>query len=103
MELMVQWHKESACQCRRLGGSIPVLGRSPGEGNGNPFQCPCLRKSMDRGAWQSPVHGVAKESDMTNRLNTKITTKHHKLMTTNDFIFKDRNVKKYFTLKMAHI
>ena len=32
--------------------SIPGMGRSPGEGNGNPLQCSCLRKPMDRGAWQ---------------------------------------------------
>ena len=32
-------------------GSSPGLGRSPGEGNGNPFQCSCLENPMDRGAW----------------------------------------------------
>ena len=41
------------------------LGRSSGEGNGNPFQYSCLRDPMDRGAWQVTVNGVAKESDMT--------------------------------------
>ena len=41
-------------------GSIPVSGRSPGEGNGNPQQYSCLKNSMDRGAWQATVHGVAK-------------------------------------------
>ena len=45
-------------------GSIPGWGRSPGEGNGNPLQYPCLENPMDRGAWQAPVHGVT-ESDMT--------------------------------------
>jgi len=40
--------------------SIPVSGRSPGRGNGNPLQCSCLENPMDRGAWQAPVHGVAK-------------------------------------------
>ena len=39
---------------------IPGLGRSPGIGNGNPFQCSCLEDSMDRGAWRATVHGVAK-------------------------------------------
>ena len=41
-------------------GLIPGLGRSPGEGNGNPLQYFCLENSMDRGAWQATVHGVAK-------------------------------------------
>jgi len=47
------------------GGSIPGLGRSPGEGNGNPLQDFCWENPMDRGAWQAIVRGVAKESDMT--------------------------------------
>ena len=41
-------------------GSIPGLGRSPGEGNGNPLQYSCLENPMDRGAWQASIHGVAK-------------------------------------------
>ena len=40
-------------------GSIPGLGRSPGEGNGKGLQYSCLENSMDRGAWQFTVHGVA--------------------------------------------
>ena len=44
-------------------GSIPGLGRSPGEGNGNPLQYSCLEYPMKRGGWQSVVHEVAKESD----------------------------------------
>ena len=39
-------------------GSIPESGRSPGGGNGNPFQYSCLENSMDRGAWQATVHEV---------------------------------------------
>ena len=49
----------------RDAGSIPGSGRYPGEGNGNPLQCPCLENIMDRGAWQAIVHGVTKESDTT--------------------------------------
>ena len=41
-------------------GSIPGLGRSPGEENGNPLQYSCLENPMDEGAQQSTVHGVAK-------------------------------------------
>ena len=41
-------------------GSIPGLGRFPGEGNGYPLQYSCLGNPMDRGAWQSTVHGVAR-------------------------------------------
>ena len=46
-------------------GSIPGLGRSLGEGNGNPFHFSCLGNPMDRGAWWGTVHGVTKESDTT--------------------------------------
>ena len=49
--------KESACNARDLG-SIPGLGRSPGGGHGNPLQYSCLENPMDRGAWQTTVHGV---------------------------------------------
>ena len=37
---------------------IPGLGRSPGKGNGNLLQYSCLENSMDRGAWQSTIHGI---------------------------------------------
>ena len=40
--------------------SIPGLGRSLGEGNGNPLQYSCLENSMDRGAWQATVQGITK-------------------------------------------
>ena len=51
--------KESACNAGDLG-SIPELGKSPGEGNCNPLQYSCLEISMDRGAWWANSHGVAK-------------------------------------------
>ena len=47
-------------------GSSPGLGRSPGEGNGNPLQYYCLENPMDRGAWQATVHGVAKSRTRLN-------------------------------------
>ena len=51
--------KESASNAGDLG-SIPGSQRSPGNGNGNPFQYSCLENFMDRGAWRATVHGVAK-------------------------------------------
>ena len=45
-------------------GSIPGLGRSPGEGHGNPLQYSCLDNPMDGGAWWATVHRV-EESDRT--------------------------------------
>ena len=59
--------KEFACNAGGLG-SIPGLGRSPGEGIGYPLQYTCLENSMDRGAWQARVHRVAKESDVTEHI-----------------------------------
>jgi len=46
-------------------GSILRSGRSPGEGNGNPLQYPCLGDLMDRGAWWVTVLGVTKQLDRT--------------------------------------
>ena len=51
--------KESTCNAGDLG-SIPGLGRSPGEGNGYPLQYSCLEYPMDRGAWRATVHRVTK-------------------------------------------
>ena len=51
--------KASACNAGDLG-SIPGLGRSPGEGNGNPLQYSCLENPMDIGAWWATVHRVTK-------------------------------------------
>ena len=55
--------KNLPAPCRRPkldAGSIPGWGRSPGEGNGCPFQYSCLENPMDRGAWWVMVHRVAK-------------------------------------------
>ena len=51
--------KESACNVGHVG-SVPRLGRSPGEGNGNPHQYSFLENSTDRRAWRATVHEVAK-------------------------------------------
>ena len=50
--------------------SIPGLGRSPREGNGNPLQYYCLGNPLDRGDWWTIVQGVPKQSDSAERLNT---------------------------------
>ena len=47
-------------------GSIPELGRSSGEGNGNPLQYSCLGNPVDRGAWQATVCGVTKSQTQLN-------------------------------------
>ena len=71
---MAQWlkkkKKRSACNAENMG-SITGSGRSPGEGKDNPFQYYCLENSIDRRAWWATVHGVAKESYRTWRLNNK--------------------------------
>ena len=56
--------KESACNVGCLG-SVPGLGRSPGEGNGYPLQCSCLENSLDRGTWRATVHEVTKTEQLT--------------------------------------
>ena len=59
--------KESACNAEDLD-SIPGLGRSPGEGNGNPLQYSCLENPTYRGAWQAALHAVT-ESDVNECLS----------------------------------
>ena len=55
---------KSACQAGDAG-SIPGLGRSPGEGIGNLLQYSCLGNTMEKGAWRALVHAVTKVLDMT--------------------------------------
>ena len=57
--------KKTACNAGDLG-SIPGLGRSPGEGNGCALQYSCLQNSTDRGAWWATVHGVTKSQTQLN-------------------------------------
>ena len=54
--------------------SIPGLGRSPGEGDGNPIQYSCLGNPTDRGAWRASVHEVAKsqKQQSTHNLNSSV-------------------------------
>ena len=63
--------KESTCNAGDLG-SIPGSGRCPGEGSGYPLQYSCLENPMDRGSWQSTVHGIIK-SGTTEWLNPSLS------------------------------
>ena len=58
MGLVVKNPPAKAVDVRDVGW-IPGLGRSSGEGHGNPLQYSCLENFMDRGAWRAIVHGVA--------------------------------------------
>ena len=60
---------ESAYNAGDLG-SIPGLGRSPGEGNGNSLQYSCLENPMDRGAWRATVDRVVKSQTRLGQLST---------------------------------
>ena len=85
--------KASACNAGDPG-SIPGLGRSPGEGNGNPLQYSCLENPIERGSWRATVHGVAK-----NRTRLSNFTHTHTVYTFESPLFKiqfDWVVKGYF-------
>ena len=64
--------KKSACHVGDRG-PVPGVGRSPGEGNGNPLHYSCLENPMDRGAWQATVHGVTR---VRHNLATKLQQHH---------------------------
>ena len=68
--------KASACN---MGDpdSIPGPGRSPGEVNGNPLQYPCLKKSMDGGAWWATVHGVTKSGTWLSNFTSPYSTRNY--------------------------
>ena len=82
-------NKASACNAGDPG-SVPGLGRSPGEGNGNPLQYSCLKNPMDRGAWWVTVHGVAKSQ---TQLNDFTHTSHNTIYKTELKQIKDLNVR----------
>ena len=63
--------KASACNVGDLG-SIPESGKSPGEGNGNPLQYPCLENPMNGKAWWATVHGVAKSRTRLSELTSVV-------------------------------
>jgi len=55
----------------RDSDSTPGLGRSPGEGHGNPLQYSCLENPMDRGAWWATVHGITKSQTQLKQFSTQ--------------------------------
>ena len=62
-------------------GLIPGLGRSPGEGNGNPLQYSCMENPRDRGAWWAAVYGVAQSRTRLKRLSSSSSIQDRKSMT----------------------
>ena len=79
--------QEPACQCRRdkRFGLIPGSGKSPGKGNGNPFQYSRLEHPMDRGACWATIHGVAQSRPLLKQLSTR--THDLGIMTSSDWFF----------------
>ena len=69
-------------------GLIPGLGRSPGGGNGNPLQYPCLGNPMDQGAWWAAVHEV---------------TKSQTQLTSHTLLFKDSVSKQDYILRYREV
>ena len=72
--------KESAYNARDLG-SIPGLGRSPGEGNGNPHQYSCLKNPMDGGAWWATFRGVARSQTRLSDFTFTFSSEPHSVKT----------------------
>ena len=68
--------KNPPANADRLVGSVPGSERSPGGGQGNPLQYSCLENPMDRGAWQSVVHGVAQSQTWLKQLIMHTTQSH---------------------------
>ena len=66
--------KSASCNARDLG-SVTGLGKSAGEGNGNPFQYSCLENPMDRETWQATVHGVTKSWTRVRHTHTHTHTR----------------------------
>ena len=61
----------------RDASSVPVLGRSPGEGNDNPLQYSCLENPVDRGAWQATVYEVTKSQTRQHRCAHEVISREN--------------------------
>ena len=75
---VTQTVKAFASNTGHPGSSIPGLGRSPGEENGNALQYSCLENPMGRGAWQATVQWSHKESDTTEQLHFTLDLHKHR-------------------------
>ena len=86
--------KESACQCRkrRRFGFNPWVGRSSGEGNGNPLQYSCLENPIDRGTWQAIVHRIKKSWTRLKQLSTHTMTIRSPVIPVSHFLVLDKAV-----------
>ena len=84
--------KESSCNVGDLG-SIPGLGRFPGEGNDYPLQYSGLENSMDRGAWWATVHGIAKNWTQLNNFH------FHSVFNKNIFLMKVKDVEEVILIE----
>ena len=82
--------KEAICNGGDLG-SIPWLGRSPGEGKGYPLQCSCLENPRDGGAWWAAICGVAQSQTRQREFHFYLLL-GRKAMTNLDSILKSRNI-----------
>ena len=69
LTFIAQSGKESSCNAGDQG-SIPGLGGSPGEGNGNPLQYSCLENPRDGGAWWADIYGVTQVQTRLMRLSS---------------------------------
>ena len=91
-------------RCRRPR-SDPWVGKTPGGGDGNPFQCSCWENLMVRGTWWVTVHGAAESQTQLKRLcmpscRIHIHTIYHKIYHCN--ILKNSVVLSKFTLLCKH-
>ena len=72
MDMSFPGHSDGKASAYNAGdlGSVSGLGRSPGEGNGNPLQYSCLKNPVDRGTWLGYSPWCRKESDTSERLHS---------------------------------
>ena len=98
----------ASAQEERDTGLTPGLGRSPGEGHGNPLQYSCLENPLDRGAWWVTVHGVTKSwTRLSNlaqhRLKKKAAIWSNKWMNLEDNMLSEITTEKQIAYDLAYM